>query len=533
MTTTNTQRHSAARAARRTTLCLLALVAALCHAHEARAQWTTSGTNTTTTNNVGVGTATPEAGLHISTSSTVPGSRGIIDEQTSNDATAATFLFRKSRAGAAVQNGDNIGHMSGAGFDGTSFVTASRLRFIVDGAVSAGNVPMGMQFLTGTNGSGVERMRITSAGNFGIGTAAPGVVNGVNFAPYIPVHIQAQGTGVASLLVDSASPSSGFVLNDSSQTVDNRMWSISQAAGGGKLTFATHTDAGTASNRVVIDRAGNMGVGTTTPGFLLDVSGSASTPLRVRDSSGREYISTSIRTGPVATWTWPIVSLSGGRLIVDSTSPDGGNDTIVRRVVNSLIFNPSDHPTLPGAFMVRQVGGNAALFIDQNANGNVGIGTTAPASKLHVAGSITVDGNINAKYQDVAEWVPSTEKLLAGTVVVLDAAHSNHVLASTKSYDTRVAGVVSAQPGITLGEAGEGKALVATTGRVKVKVDASRGAIHVGDLIVTSDAPGVAMRSEPVSLGGVTIHRPGTIIGKALESLEKGTGEILVLLSLQ
>ena len=34
-------------------------------------------------------------------------------------------------------------------------------------------------------------------------------------------------------------------------------------------------------------------------------------------------------------------------------------------------------------------------------------------------------------------------------------------------------------------------------------------------------------------LGGTQIHRPGTIIGKALEPLDKGTGEILVLLSLQ
>jgi hypothetical protein len=43
----------------------------------------------------------------------------------------------------------------------------------------------------------------------------------------------------------------------------------------------------------------------------------------------------------------------------------------------------------------------------------------------------------------------------------------------------------------------------------------------------------VAMRSEPVDLGGVKLHRPGTLIGKALEPLESGTGEILVLLSLQ
>jgi hypothetical protein len=68
---------------------------------------------------------------------------------------------------------------------------------------------------------------------------------------------------------------------------------------------------------------------------------------------------------------------------------------------------------------------------------------------------------------------------------------------------------------------------------VRVKVDASKGPIHVGDLLVTSDIPGIAMKSEPVNLGGVQLHRPGTLIGKALEPLEKGKGSILVLLSLQ
>ena len=93
--------------------------------------------------------------------------------------------------------------------------------------------------------------------------------------------------------------------------------------------------------------------------------------------------------------------------------------------------------------------------------------------------------------------------------------------------------MVSAEPGVILGTGGEGKVKVATTGRVRVKVNATRGAIKVGDLLVTSDADGVAMKSMPVDLGGTPIHRPGTIIGKALEALESGTGEILVLLSLQ
>jgi len=41
------------------------------------------------------------------------------------------------------------------------------------------------------------------------------------------------------------------------------------------------------------------------------------------------------------------------------------------------------------------------------------------------------------------------------------------------------------------------------------------------------------MVSQPIDIGGVKIHRPGTLIGKALEPLSSDKGEILVFLSLQ
>lgn len=146
----------------------------------------------------------------------------------------------------------------------------------------------------------------------------------------------------------------------------------------------------------------------------------------------------------------------------------------------------------------------------------------------------TVSGEkITAHYQDLAEWVPSNDDLAPGTVVVLDASIGNGVMASSRAYDTSVAGVVSAQPGILLGVESDRKEMVATTGRVKVRVDAGHAPIAVGDLLVTSDRRGVAMKSEPIEISGRKFHQPGTLIGKALEPLAEGTGEILVLLSLQ
>lgn len=57
-----------------------------------------------------------------------------------------------------------------------------------------------------------------------------------------------------------------------------------------------------------------------------------------------------------------------------------------------------------------------------------------------------------------------------------------------------------------------------------IKVDASYGAIQAGDLLVSSDTPGHAMKA--------TDAQVGTVIGKALGSLDSGTGIIPVLVTL-
>ena len=178
-----------------------------------------------------------------------------------------------------------------------------------------------------------------------------------------------------------------------------------------------------------------------------------------------------------------------------------------------------------------------------SGTGNVGIGMIAGltgglqnkldvSGNAHVTGNLVVDGTLNAKYQDLAEWVPGVGELAVGMVVIVAPDEMNKVAASSDAYDTRVAGVVASQPGLLLGEPGPSKVMIATTGRVKVKVEATEP-IRAGDLLVSSARPGVAMKSRPVDLDGVQFHRPGTVIGKALEPLASGEGEILVLLSLQ
>jgi len=196
----------------------------------------------------------------------------------------------------------------------------------------------------------------------------------------------------------------------------------------------------------------------------------------------------------------------------------------------------STNETTPLSWSAGMLGGNGEYRIRDTA----GVDrmkitpTNSDPNGATIAFQGTVSGSaILANYQDVAEWVPASQKIEPGTVVVLHPEHPNEVAPSTTPYDPAVAGVVSAQPGVLLGKPGANKVQVATTGRVLVKVDATHAPIHIGDLLVTGSDAGTAMRSEPIDVGGLKIHRTGTVIGKALQPLASGTGEILVLLTLQ
>lgn len=128
---------------------------------------------------------------------------------------------------------------------------------------------------------------------------------------------------------------------------------------------------------------------------------------------------------------------------------------------------------------------------------------------------------------DFAEMFPTTGEPEPGDVLAIGS--DGNLILSTEPYQTTIIGVRSTRPSF-LGNAQfadeDGYAPLALLGVVPVKASAENGAIQPGDLLVSSSIPGHAMRAGD--------NPPqGTVIGKALETLEDGTGFIIMVVTLQ
>jgi hypothetical protein len=97
-----------------------------------------------------------------------------------NNQSGEGLAFVKSRGTPSsphtiVQNGDSLGTIAFTGSDGGDYVLGSQISSFVDGTPGSNDMPSRLVFFTSADGTTgiVERMRITSAGNVGIGTDTP------------------------------------------------------------------------------------------------------------------------------------------------------------------------------------------------------------------------------------------------------------------------------------------------------------------------------------------------------------------------
>ncbi|MBL8580930.1 MAG: DUF2793 domain-containing protein [Rhizobiaceae bacterium] len=135
--------------------------------------WKTGMVIDHSTAHVGFGTDAPEGPLHILRTGTNP-----IHERVDSTANGPSLASRKARgtpgSKSAVVSGDVVQAFFGQGHDGSAYVACANLRWVVDGTVSSGVIPTRAEFWTfSTGGSYGERMRITPAGDLGVGITAP------------------------------------------------------------------------------------------------------------------------------------------------------------------------------------------------------------------------------------------------------------------------------------------------------------------------------------------------------------------------
>jgi hypothetical protein len=176
-------------------------------------------------------------------------------------------------------------------------------------------------------------------------------------------------------------------------------------------------------------------------------------------------------------------------------------------------------------------GGSASMLMGGNGiNGRITLRDSAGQNTIKLDGK---EGDIILQNADCAEHfdVADPTGIDPGTVVVLD--EEGRLRPSANPYDNKVVGVVSGagnlRPGILLDSrpAEQNRIAVALVGKTYCKVDATPGAIDVGDLLTTAFTPGHAMKAlDPAKAFGA-------VLGKALRPLRSGMELIPVLVALQ
>ncbi|MCL5113767.1 MAG: site-specific integrase [Patescibacteria group bacterium] len=201
-------------------------------------------------------------------------------------------------------------------------------------------------------------------------------------------------------------------------------------------------------------------------------------------------------------------SQTGGNVGIGTTNPnfrldiqDSQTATVAAQIFNTNTGTDADGLTI-------KLGNTSTTAVD-NANHFISFET----SGIGIVGSVRGNGK-GVQYQtngiaDFAEYLKKDEKqsINYGSVLCID----DKGLVYPCGENGNIAGVASSHPSFLGGEdLGNKSVAVGLSGVVLTKTSDLNGPIKAGDLLTTSSLPGFTMKAT----------KPGTVIGKALESFD-------------
>lgn len=441
--------------------------------------------------NVGIGTTAPTTKLHLRLDSP------------SQTASALTLADLRN-LGLRIED-STLDNVAGEVTTGISLGYSEEAVNAIISVDEGGSGAAGLGFVSGNTTAIAERMRITSTGNVGIGTANPDGFGSGATGPFLNIYNSGTGpTNIPELYLGNAAnaASGGFQgvgtlgFFAGATGAERRVALILGGTDGvqtnvpyGSLGFYTANGAAPAE-RMHISSIGNVGIGTTDPLEKLNI---------LVGTTGANAVS-GLRIGGPSNYA----SLELG--IVEGGSYEG----MVRTYGNDLRLY-AGHWRTTGASATE----NHSMKFYTSKSGSTNWNTAKMV--LDQDGNLSVVGTITANSGgDLAEEFFTDRDYPVGTVLVMADKGYKSAQASEKEYDATVIGVVSELPSLLIGKIeSKHKAPVALNGVVKVNINKTGGKIHKGDMLATSAIKGEAMKAAEPKLG--------TIIGKALEDdTEKG-----------
>lgn len=333
--------------------------------------------------NVGIGTTNPQAALEIATPN-----ESIHMYRNVDTIGSPQLRFRKTRgtyaAPTPATDGDRLGYLS---FDtiipGPVYQERAWMKAEVNGTVSGSTIPTDLMFGTASSTTPIERMRIDSNGNVGIGMSNPkmmlDILGGTRVSSGGGDATTAFTIGQVGLFGGGyGSPVAGKLVFGT----DGSGWQFNIA----KRTGTTETDIMTFRD------SGNVGIGTPTPLAKLTVVGGFHLEGGNGDVTGNSVLDLSdcLKIGQISAG---IMIPTDAEFAAADISGDGLVDNLDYQLCGQIVVGLI---TLAQAHQRGKIGLYQHVFHD--GNGNVGIGNTAPKTQLDVTGDIRVAKHSSAPF---------------------------------------------------------------------------------------------------------------------------------------